>query len=230
MFMYSYIRKFFRRRREDCLNNTAIVLQGPVEYAQEIVDCYSHVKKNVIVSTNLIKKDQFKILKANKFIVKKARTPAHSGKYNFNNQVATTHCGMVAAKRMGFDYALKLRSDIMIENVVDFIGKLDRSSVYFSARHNYGRRSYLCEHMLFGTTDFMVKLWNIPESKTSEPPEIQLTRHFYSLTESYENVKFLFPVIYEYEFDAVWLKYKKDFASFQNDEKFTYDTKNMPPM
>jgi hypothetical protein len=211
-------------------NTTAIILQGPVEYAEQIVDCYSHVKKNVIVSTNLIRADQQEMLEDAGFLVKKAKTPINAGKYNFNNQVATTHCGMEAAKEMGFEHVLKLRSDIMIDDIVDFISRLDRSSVYFSARHNHGGRSYFCEHMLFGPTDFMEKLWNIPESTSVEGPEIQLTRHFYSLTESYENVKFLFPVIYENEFDAVWLKYKKDFASFQNDEKFTYDTKNMPPM
>jgi len=212
------------------MDNTAIVLQGPVEYAQEIVDCYSHVKKNVIISTNLIDKDQKEILEDNGFFVKKAPTPTHAGKYNFNNQVATTYNGMATAKEMGFEYALKLRSDIMVYDVVNFIDKLDRSSVYFSARHNHGGRSYFCEHMLFGSTDFMEKLWNIPESTSVEPPEIQLTRHFYSITESYENVKFLFSVIYENKFDAVWLKYKTDFASFQNNKKFTYDTKNMPVM
>lgn len=136
---------------------------------------------------------------------------------------------MVTAKELGFEYALKLRSDIMVYDVVDFIDKLDRSSVYFFARHNYGRNPYLCDHMLFGATDFMVKLWNIPESKSVEGPEIQLTRHFYSLTKSYENVKFLFPVLYENEIEAWWIKYKHDLRSFQNDRLFIYDTKNMHP-
>ncbi len=215
-------------RKEDFMYDTAIVLQGPVEYAKEIVDCYSGVKSRVIVSTNLIREDQQEILACKGFIVKKAKTPAHAGKSNFNNQVATTYCGMLAAKEAGFEYALKLRSDIMIDDVFDFVSKLNKSSVYFSARHTHNNRSYLCEHMLFGSTDFMVKLWNIPESTSNDPPEIQLTRHFYSLTKSYENVKFLFPVIYENQFNAKWLKYKTNFLSFQNDEKFTYNTNNMP--
>ena len=217
-------------KKEGFMDNTAIVLQGPVEYAEQIVDCYSHVKKNVIISTNLIKKDQKEILEDNKFLVKKAPTPTHAGKYNFNNQVATTYNGVVTAKKMGFEHVLKLRSDIMIDDVVNFVSKLDRSSVYFSARHNHARMSYLCEHMLFGSTDFMVKLWNIPESQSYEGPEIQLTRKFYSITKSYDDVKFLFPVLYKNEIEARWIKYKKDLREFKKDEKFTYDTKNMSAM
>ena len=208
-------------------NTTAIILQGPVEYAQEIVNCYSHIKHKVIVSTNLIDKDQKEILEDNGFFVKKAPTPTNEGRYNFNNQVATTYNGMVAAKEMGFEYALKLRSDIMIDSVVGFIDKLDRSSVYFPAIHNYAGNTYFCDWILFGTVDFMLNLWNIPESTSVEGPEIQLTKRFYSLNKSDKNVKFIFPMMHENEFDFICLKNKSTVSNFQNDNNFIYDKKSM---
>lgn len=215
-------------KKEVSMNNTAIVLQGPVDYVEEMIGSYGHIKENVVISTNKISKEKEKTLKDSGFRLVNASRPKHAGYYNFNNQVATTFAGISTALELGFTHCLKLRSDIIIKDIELFIDKLDKTSIYFSARHTHRGRTYLCEHMLFGSSDFMKKLWSIPESASSDPPEIQLTRKFFSIEKNYERVKFLFPVIFEHKIDAKWIKYNRDIQSIKNDGKFTYDTKNMP--
>jgi len=209
------------------LNDVAIILQGPILYSEEIVDCYKKVRNNIIISTNYIDENQEKILLDNSFFITRAKTPKIPGKYNFNNQVATTHCGVISAKAKKFKYCLKIRSDIMINNVDLFIEKIEKDKTYFSAIHTHDSNTYLCEHMIFSDTVFMEKLWDIPESNANKPPEVQLTKRFLDLKNSGDDVKFLFPIIYDNEIEVNWIKYNKNLKDFQYDEKFSYDTKKL---
>jgi len=58
-------------------------------------------------------------------------------------------------------------------------------------------------------------------------PEVQLTKRFLDLKNSRDDVKFLFPIIYDNEIEVNSIKYNKNLKDFQYDEKFSYDTKKL---
>lgn len=207
--------------REGYFNtNTAIIVQGPVTYYKEIIKIYNTFKKNVIISTTDKDKNLLDPLIYNGFTVLINELSKVPGKANFNNQVKNTLTGIKKAKEMGFDYVLKIRADIFINDIVKFINLLNTNKIYFSAYHNHDG-GYLCEHMLFGETDFMLSLWDIPLSYSSLPPETQLTNKYHEINDGRE-IDFLFPILYNENIGAYWAKYNMFLNDYKNDNLFTY--------
>jgi hypothetical protein len=202
-------------------NNIFVVLQGPVDYVDDIIKTYMGYREIMIISTNHINETSIKKLRDNGFkliINEKIDTP---GTKNFNNQVLNTYNGIKVAKELNYDYVLKMRCDIMIPNLGDLLNNLDKGCVYFSAYHNW-KGGYLCEHMVFGPTDYMLNLWNIPISTTTQGPEKQLTKHFNTIRTN-EVVKYIFPLLYDNNIIANWVKYKKFLNDYKDDKLFTYE-------
>jgi hypothetical protein len=210
--------------KEDFVNNDiCIVIQGPITYVHNIIQTYLNLKDNVIISTNETSNELLNPLIENGFNVIVNEKAMIAGKTNFNNQVKNTFEGIKKAKELGFNYVLKIRADVFIDDLVKFINQLDGEKIYFSAYHNHDG-GYLCEHMLFGSTDFMLKLWDIPLSNSNLPPETQLTSHYEKINDG-RKIDFLFPILYNDNIKAYWSKYKMFLNEYQNDKLFTYEKK-----
>jgi hypothetical protein len=198
-----------------------IIVQGPLSYVEEIIETYDSLKDNVFISSNDSEKSE--ILKNHMFNVIVNDYAKYPGRANFNNQVLNTFEGIKKAKELNFKYVLKIRSDIFIDNLCDFINLLERDSIYFPAYHNHDG-GYLCDHIMFGEIDFMLKLWNIPLSNSSLPPETQLTRRYEQIDNDF-SIKFLFPILYKNNIKAYWKKYEIYLNEYENDKLFVYEKK-----
>lgn len=208
--------------KKDFVNNdVCMVVQGPITYINKIVQTYNDFKENVIISTNEKSEELIKTLIDNGFIVIINDLTKISGKSNFNNQVKNTFEGIKKAKELGFKYVLKIRSDVFIDDIPKFLNLLDGGNIYFTAYHNYDG-GYLCDHMLFGSTDFMLKLWDIPLSDSDLPPETQLTAKYEEINDG-RKIDFLFPILYNENIKAYWSKYKIFLNEYKNDTLFTYE-------
>lgn len=203
--------------------NICIVVQGPITYVDELISSYQQYKENVVISTNYVSENDLEKLIKNNFNVVYNRQANPPGRANFNNQVINTFEGTKKAKDLGFSHILKIRADIFIDNLVKFISYIDKDCIYFSAYHNHDG-GYLCEHMLFGKTDFMLKLWDIPLSNSNLPPETQLTKKYEEINSGLE-IKFLFPILYENNIKAYWKKKKIYLNQYENDKLFIYEKK-----
>lgn len=201
----------------------AIVVQGPLTYYNNIIDTYKNCKSNVIISTNDTNKKAIDTIKANGFEVIVNPIAPIAGRANFNNQVVNTYSGIVKAKTLCFKYILKIRSDIFIDKFIDLLNKFKLDTVYFPAYHNYDG-GYLCEHMMFGEIDFMLKLWNVPLSTSKLAPERQLTARFDSINTGYK-IDFIFPLLYHYKIMAYWPKHEKYLNEYEKDHLFLYERK-----
>jgi hypothetical protein len=210
-------------KREFVNNDVCMVVQGPITYANKIVQTYNDFKKNVIISTTEKSEKLLNPLIDNGFIVIINDLAEISGKLNFNNQVKNTFEGIKKSKELGFKYVLKIRSDIFIDDIPKFLNLLDGNNIYFTAYHNHDG-GYLCEHMLFGSTDFMLKLWDIPLSNSDLPPEKQLTAKYEEINDG-RKIDFLFPILYNENIKAYWSKYKMYLNEYENDKLFTYEKK-----
>lgn len=210
--------------KEEFVNDDiCIVVQGPITYVNDIIQTYLKFKNNVIISTSETSKELLNPLIENGFIVIVNDLAKIPGKTNFNNQVKNTFEGVKKAKELGFNYVLKIRADIFVDDLVKLINSLDGEKIYFSAYHNHDG-GYLCEHMLFGDTDFMLKLWDIPLSDSNLPPETQLTAKYEEINDG-RKVDFLFPILYNKNIKAYWSKYRMFLNEYKNDKLFTYEKK-----
>lgn len=208
---------------EEYIKDICIIVQGPIIEIETIINTYKSFKKNVIISTNVITDEDYKLLINNNFNIIKNSLATIPGRLNFNNQVLNTFEGIKRGKELGFKYVFKIRSDIFIDDLNRFISLIDIEKIYFSAYHNYDG-GYLCEHMLFGPIDFMFKLWDFPPSISDLPPEVQLTLKFYEINNNY-TIDFLFPLLYSNNIRAYWSKYKFYLNDYENDKLFTYERK-----
>jgi hypothetical protein len=186
-----------------------------------VISTYSSVKERVVISTNSYVPEDLKRLEDAGFNVIINPVPKIPGKKNFNNQVINTYRGCLWAKDNGFTFCLKMRVDLFCEKIDSLIDELDGDSIYFSAYHNYNG-GYLCEHMVFGDTDFMLRLWNIPESSLDLAPEIQLTNKFNEIR-SGEVVKYIFPILFERDIIVDWPNHNKTLSSYKTDKLFIYE-------
>jgi len=202
-------------------DDICIVVQGPIDYVDNIIDTYEKFKNNVIISTSKISNHNLQYLSEKGFKLINNELTVNPGRANFNNQVKNTYEGVKKANKLGFKYVLKIRSDIFIDNLVEFINSLNKDKIYFPAYHNYDG-GYLCDYMLFGSIDFMLKLWDIPLSNSNLPPETQLTLKYLEI-ENNDNLDFMFPILYSKQINAYWPKHQKYLNEYQNDKLFLYD-------
>lgn len=205
-------------------DDICIVVQGPLTYTDQIIKIYEPFKKNIIISTNDKSENSENSLSKlfyKKFTIVLSDLAEYPGKSNLNNQVKTTLEGIKKAEKLGFKYVLKIRSDIVIEDLITFINLLDKNLVYFPAYYtNDG--GYLCDYMVFGSVEFMLKLWDIPLSNEDLPPEIFITKKFEKIRENYE-INYIFPILYEFNIAAYWLKYNKLLNNNIYNKLFTYE-------
>lgn len=196
-----------------------IVLQGPNTHPKEIKNVYSG--KDVIFSCSV--SSETESLLDSGFNILRNEEPKIAGKYNFNYQVKNTISGIRKAKEIGYDFVLKIRSDITIPRIDELLNLMGEKSdtIFFSAYHNWNG-GYLCEHMVYGEINKMEILWDIPESDSMLPPEVQLTRHFFkNLPDT--KVDYIFPLLYSNNIKAYWEKRHFFLNEYENDKLFTYD-------
>lgn len=197
----------------------AIIIQGPNSHPTQIKNTYNGM--DVIFST-LEGTDTSQFDDTN-FIIIKNEIPKIKGTTNFNYQVKNTICGIRKAKELGYDFVFKVRSDITISEIqklMDLMGEKE-DTIYFPAYHNWVG-GYLCEHMVYGPTDLMERLWDIPESNLPLPPETQLTKHFLTHLPDVK-VDYIFPLLYEYNILAYWEKRHFFLNEYETDKLFTYE-------
>jgi len=199
--------------------NKVILIQGPNTHPEQIKKCYAG--HNVIFST--LTSDDTSSLNDTNFTIIKNKIPRHNGYANFNLQVINTYNGIKKAEELGYDFVFKVRSDITIPEItklLELIGEPD-NKIFFSAYHHWDG-GYMCEHMVYGRTDLMKILWDIPVSTLDIAPEIQLTRKFLKDLPEIK-VDYIFPFLFKFNILAYWEKRNFYLNKYKYDKLFTYE-------
>jgi len=107
--------------------------------------------------------------------------PLEPGPANFWLQQHSTMNGLLKAKDLGYQYCLKLRSDLIPTNPHKFLSCLDKEKLNFLCWHNhevYPKCSgYFVDYLMAGPLDILINLWDIKKIFCSVP-EIMLTANF----------------------------------------------------
>lgn len=161
---------------EENFNKTVIVVQGKSLYVDEIKKLYKD--KNVIFSTWKGDEKYY----SDSDIVVYNEYPNDCGPCNFNLQKITTLNGIYKAKQLNYEYVLKIRSDMFIENINKFFKILDYNKFNFLCWHHHEVykkcKGYLVDYLMFSNIKYMEILWDINNFHWCKVPEIFITEQY----------------------------------------------------
>ncbi len=167
-------------RFADC----AIILQGPVRTEDSFTldtvryykRCYPGAKVIVSTWTGADEKTRSEVLGSGGIWVENQK-PDNSGSGNVNLQLVSSLAGVKKAKALGCKYTMKTRTDqrAYAKDVLKYFknlqevfpsndpGAIAKRLVFISCGLSYRYLPFhLCDFLVFGTTDEMVKLYSIP--------------------------------------------------------------------
>ena len=168
-----------------------IVVQGPTNPERSPRDL--GWENNVIYSTWKGSEEFYKKTETVVF----SDTPSFPGISNWMYQKKSTLAGLYLAREMGFDRALKWRSDFKVKNPELFLS-LFEDKINFYAWHDHCG-GYLIDYFIEGGVSDLINLFE--NSKDDKFPEKNLTDSFFELR---LEAAFILPKLKEA--DAFWIK------------------------
>lgn len=135
-----------------------VVLTGLVkgEYIQPLMEMYKDVKYKILSTW----KDQphLHIFRNNGFIIQLNDYPCHSNQTNL--QLVNIREGCILAKKLGFKYVVRMRTDLICNNMVKFlecIPKDDKLSIIgFIETHTF----YIVDFLMASSVETMLKIFD----------------------------------------------------------------------
>jgi hypothetical protein len=190
-----------------------IIVQGPTKSLDEIKKTYLNCNCDIIYS--IWEDDENKYDKNDTVVINKK--PNVSGAGNLFYQQKSTLNGFEYAKNHGYEYAIKMRSDMIPINANKFINLFNEELEFFYW-HNY-EKGYIVDYFMGGTTQNMIDLWKIDELKKYKYAEEAITNSFFEKRMNKKNYHFIGNLINENN-DILWLKHNKYLSSYAKDQSF----------
>lgn len=159
-------------------DDTCVIIQGPTDYIDVVLTHTTY--PNYLISTWNPSLPSL----ANKKCIYNDH-PSIPGPMHFNYQKMSTLYGLREAKRLGFKYAVKIRSDMYFTNPGKFFEIINYDKLNFIAWHYHEVYpkcpGYLIDYMMAGPIDDMISLWDIDNINMCSVPEVMMTDRFIKL-------------------------------------------------
>lgn len=196
-------------------SSIAIVIQGPSSNVSEQKEAWKGFP--VIFSTW---KDSEHLYDASDNVIF-TRSPVYRGPSNFWMQQLSTMTGLLKAKEMGYQYCLKLRSDLVPTNAQLFVECLDKEKLNFLCWHNHevypNCPGYLVDYLMSGPTDQLINLWQT-EDAFCAVPEVIMTWNYITKCKSFPKKYFLSDL--NENNDLRWIKKGIILSSYKNEPSY----------
>lgn len=156
------------------LSKVAVIIQGPIHNVERHMKVWEDFYP--IISTWPITE-----YIANIPLFQSVR-PKDTGVGNINLQKITTMGGLSVAHEFGFEYCIKIRSDLFPTNAKALVESLDPEKLNFIAKHRDkidGYDGYLVDYFQFGKTSDLIKLWDIKNVYSNSTAETVLMNNFH---------------------------------------------------
>lgn len=175
-----------------------IIIQGPVN-SSRLTDDLGWEENKVIHSTW---KGSEQFYKEGETVVF-SDTPSAPGISNWLYQKQSTLAGLYLAKEMGFERAVKWRSDFRVKNPSSFLNLFEDGKINFYAWHDHAG-GYLIDYFIEGSVEDLINIFE--NSGDSYFPEKNLTDSVFSLNLA-GKVCFVLPKMGNgAETDTFWIK------------------------
>lgn len=171
-----------------------IMLQGPGTYNDNL---YSFYKDEAIFSTWDGERSSFK------------RTcysskPSNPGVGNSNLQFYGCKKGCEYAASLGYEYVLKIRSDLLLDKFNDILNGLPEDKITVLGYHNWSG-GYLIDYIIGGPIDVLHSIWNYDTSSETVFSERVLTDR---VKQKVNSVNYLFPILFKDSIKCYSLKWE----------------------
>lgn len=194
------------------MNDFVIVVQGPTSYLPVMKTIFK--KYNVIYSTWTGEEHKYDYNDIAVF----SKIPSYKGPANMNLQKISTLAGLEKGKELGYERALKLRSDLMPTNIEALMKMLDNQDLNFLCWHYHevypSCPGYLVDYLMSGRIDDLFILWNIDDMEKCLVPEINLTNQYINKLMSTVNISYFLDSLSPNN-DLYWIKHELMLSSYK---------------
>jgi hypothetical protein len=160
------------------MDKICIVIQGPSDYVHEQKNAWEETK--VIFSTWEGSEDKY----SNEDTVIFNKVPVSGGVRNYELQRLSTYNGILLAKELGYEYVLKLRSDLIPTSGNKFLEILNLDSINFLCWHDNHVHDefhgYFVDYLMFGKVEDLEKIWDSNYTQFNVP-ELSMTKQYFNL-------------------------------------------------
>jgi len=146
------------------MSDFCIIIQGPSRYVTQLKENYGDLP--IIWSTWVGEEGNYN---PNTDKVVLSHQPQNRGVHNLNMQRISTVNGLDFAKKLGYEYAIKMRSDQFPTNPIEFVKLFDKDKVTFLSAHKGGGNPYLIDYYMGGSIDDLLELWDLKVDGWSFP-------------------------------------------------------------
>lgn len=205
-------------------DSLCMIIQGPTnsKYLKKVQKKYKKSNIPLIFSTWKGEESKFK----KKDLVLFNEVAEATGVQNIMLQQLSTYNGLLEAKKLGYKYAIKIRSDMVFTNIEKFL-KLDidynkLNFLYFINHlredHNFKHYKYLCDYIQISSIDNLLNLWNFKNDINCTFAEELLTNNFLN-SNNIDNISFFGSMLSE-ECDIFWFKNNLYLSELRFDKKY----------
>lgn len=172
------------------MNNICLIIQGPSVNVNILKEKYKNTNIPIIFSTWEGEESKYN----ENDIVVFNKMPQERGVQNVMLQQLSTYNGLLKAKEMGFENAIKIRSDAYFTDLSYFLtNEIDYNKLNFLFFLDYHRINdrdkngnhykYFCDYIQISSVDNLLKMWDFKYDKCSYSEQL-ITNHVFNTFKS----------------------------------------------
>tara|TARA_B110000967_G_scaffold24288_1_gene22377 strand:+ start:5310 stop:5939 length:630 start_codon:yes stop_codon:yes gene_type:complete len=168
------------------MNKTCLIIQGASDYVNILKEKYKNMDIQIIFSTWEGEESKYN----ENDIVIFNKMPIERGIQNVILQQLSTYNGLLKAKEMGFENAIKIRSDAYFTDLSYFLtNEIDYNKLNFLFFLDYHRINgpdknsnyykYFCDYIQLSNVNNLLKMWNFKYEKSSYSEQL-ISNHIFN--------------------------------------------------
>jgi hypothetical protein len=200
------------------MDKTCLIIQGPSVNVNILKEKYKNMNIPIIFTTwegEESKYDENDIVLFNKM-------PQERGVQNVMLQQLSTYNGLLKAKEIGFENAIKIRSDSYFTDLSLFLkNEIDYNKLNFSYFLDYSRSNnnykYVCDYIQLSNVDNLLKMWDFKYSPCYYAEQL-ITKHVFN-TFIRDDIAFIGNYLTK-DSDIYWISRKMYLSTLNNDKHY----------
>ena len=169
------------------MEKICLIIQGPSNNVNIIKEKYKNTNIQIIFSTWIGEESKYN----ENDIVIFNKMPIERGIQNVMLQQISTYNGLIKAKELGFNNAIKIRSDCYFTHIDTFLKKnIDYNKINFLYFLDYYRINgpdiknniykYFCDYVQISNIDKLLRMWNFKYDYNTSYAEQLITNHIFN--------------------------------------------------
>lgn len=206
------------------MNKICLIIQGASDYVTILKEKYKNMDIQIIFSTWEGEESKYN----ENDIVIFNKMPIERGIQNVMLQQLSTYNGLLKAKEMGFENAIKIRSDAYFTDLSYFLtNEIDYNKLNFLFFLDYHRINgpdknsnyykYFCDYIQISNVNNLLKMWNFKYDKCSYSEQLT-TKHIFN-TFKRDDIAFIGNYLTK-DCDIYWISRKIYLSTLNNDKQY----------